>query len=205
MAIVTYRERRRRCNDFLRLSGSLDSTLGNALELSLLSCFGRGPPNLLEHPQDSSTLFSRIAKSNVPKHREVGVGKDNDDKGRSASMNPETRMPDVSSPASSTASTRLHFGPPHRPGGVHLGECEPGELGVKTCAKKRTEVGATARSGVRDERGLRGPHGVVKSIRPSLEPRLLALLTVVRRERHQRDWEDLEDVGKRGQGLEGQE
>lgn len=41
-----------------------------------------------------------------------------------------------------------------------------------------------ARSGW-GERGLRGPHGVVKSIRPGLEPRLPALLTVVRRERHQ--------------------
>lgn len=45
-----------------------------------------------------------------------------------------------------------------------------------------------ARSGW-GERGLRGPHGVVKSIRPGLEPRLPALLTVVRRERHQRDSE----------------
>lgn len=48
------------------------------------------------------------------------------------------------------------------------------------------------------ECGLRGPHGVVKSIRPGLEPRLLALLTAVRRERHQRDWEDLEDIEATG-------
>lgn len=69
---------------------------------------------------------------------------------------------------------------------------------VKTCVEKRTEVGTTRRSGVRGECGLRGPYGVVKSIRPGLEPRLLALLTVVRRERHQRDWEDLEDVMEEG-------
>lgn len=58
---------------------------------------------------------------------------------------------------------------------------------LKTCAEKRIEVGTTSRSGARGECGLRGPHGVVKSIRPGLEPRLPALLTVVRRERHQRD------------------
>ena len=48
------------------------------------------------------------------------------------------------------------------------------------------------------ECGLRGPHGVVKSIRPGLEPRLLALLTAVRQEQHQRNWEDVEDVEGRG-------
>lgn len=79
-----------------------------------------------------------------------------------------------------------------------------GRVRVKTCAKKRTEVGTTARSGVRGECRLRGPHGVVKSIRPGLQSRLPALLTVVRRERHQRDWEDLEDVAEGERGGRGQ-
>lgn len=59
---------------------------------------------------------------------------------------------------------------------------------VKTCVEKRVWRLERARE-VRGESecGLRGPHGVVKSIRPGLEPRLLALLTAVRRERHQRD------------------
>lgn len=62
---------------------------------------------------------------------------------------------------------------------------------VKTCAEKRSEVAAWPGVEVRGEGGgecgLRGPHGVVKSIRAGLEPRLPALLTLVRRERHQRD------------------
>lgn len=59
---------------------------------------------------------------------------------------------------------------------------------------KRENVCGKARGGWNErevrgegECGLRGPHGVVKSIRPGLEPRLLALLTAVRRERHQRN------------------
>lgn len=70
---------------------------------------------------------------------------------------------------------------------------------------KRENVCGKARGGWNErevrgegECGLRGPHGVVKSIRPGLEPRLLALLTAVRRERHQRDWGDLEDIGVAG-------
>lgn len=53
------------------------------------------------------------------------------------------------------------------------------------------------------ERGLRGPHGVVKSIRPGLEPRLPALLTVVRRERHQPRRRPGRCHGGRGRGGRG--